>query len=490
MQYIDIIEEIKNTRVLVVGDVMLDQFVYGDAERISPESPVPVLRIKDKKEMLGGAGNVASNLAGLQADCKFISVVGDDENGSKIRNIIQSLGFDDSGLVTDASRPTTVKTRYIAQGQQLLRTDSEKTDSISDDVAKKLQDKVATMIKDVQAVIISDYNKGVLCRELIAAVIAQAGQHDIPVLVDPKRDDFSIYAGADIVTPNKKELSDSVEGMSVDNDEHVTEAARALIEKSDIKIIIATRSNEGMSIVQADQEPIHMKANVREVYDVSGAGDTVIAVLAAAMGAGAQLKVAATMANMAGGIVVGKTGTSPIMIDDFAAQMWPKNQAPVLDWEDAREQIESWQAQGLSVGFTNGCFDIVHYGHVNYLNEAKQKCDRLILGLNSDQSVKILKGANRPINDEKARATVMGAMGSIDMVVLFGAENDDQDNTPCAVVDALRPDKFFKGGDYTIDQLPEAKVVQGYGGEVDIMPVYEGYSTTSIINKSKQDKAA
>ena len=254
--------------------------------------------------------------------------------------------------------------------------------------------------------------------------------------------------------------------------------------------MIATRSEDGISVIRSEKDPLHIKTRAREVYDVSGAGDTVIAVLAAALAAGADIKDAAALANKAGGIVVGKLGTAAILAHELEGGAVHHNQAQSMGWDDAKTQIEEWKQQGLKVGFTNGCFDILHYGHVNYLNEAAARCDKLVLALNHDKSVKILKGPERPINDESARASVMGALGAIDLVVLFGAEEQGQDNTPCALVGHIQPDVFFKGGDYTIDQLPEAKIVQSYGGEVDIMPLYEGYSTTAIIEKSKSGKAA
>lgn len=490
MQDIEIIHKMKEVTVLVVGDIMLDRFIYGAAERISPEGPIPVLKISREAEMLGGAGNVLANLSGLKAGCKMISVIGDDDNGRKIRGIIRDLGYDDHGLVVDDRRPTTVKSRFIAQNQQLLRTDSEDTQEISKNIVQSLEEKIDDVIGNVQALVISDYNKGVLAPEFIQSIFHKAKAHNVPVLVDPKRDDFAIYKGADFITPNKKELSEATSKMAVRSDEDVEAAAKALMTKAGIDTVIATRSEDGISVLQKGQDAFHIKTKVREVYDVSGAGDTVIAVLAASLGAGADVRAAAKLANKAGGIVVGKTGTASIQADELEHDNNHPAQAPALGWEAAKKQIAQWQEQGLKVGFTNGCFDIIHYGHVNYLNEAKARCDKLVLGLNSDASVKILKGPERPINDEKARASVMGALGSIDLVVLFGAEKEGEDNTPCGVIDTLRPDIIFKGGDYTVDQLPEAKIAMAYGGEIDIMPLYDGYSTTSIIEKSKTGQAA
>jgi D-beta-D-heptose 7-phosphate kinase/D-beta-D-heptose 1-phosphate adenosyltransferase len=309
------------------------------------------------------------------------------------------------------------------------------------------------------------------------------------VLVDPKGLDFSIYNGADIITPNRKELSQAVGGLPTKTDEEIMVAANKIRATCDIKTVVATRSEDGMSII-GEGQPLHLKTQAREVFDVSGAGDTVIATIAAAWGTGANLQQAVMLANMAGGIVVGKVGTTPIRSQELLEALQGVeslgHQAPLMGWDAAEEIVRGWKAKGLKVGFTNGCFDILHYGHVNYLNHARGQCDRLIVGLNHDVSVKILKGPSRPVNDEVARATVMGALGAVDLVVLFGAEKTGDDNTPCAIIEKLQPDIFFKGGDYTLETLPEAKIVQSYGGEVSIMNLYEGYSTTGTIEKMQK----
>lgn len=480
------VKSMEGLGVMVVGDIMLDIFVYGDVDRISPESPVPVLNISREARMMGGAGNVVSNLGTLDVTSYVFAVVGNDNEGQQVCALAQQAGADISGIVTDASRPTSVKTRYIARAQHLLRTDSEKTHALSADQESALIDAVTKTLPKVKAVVLSDYGKGVLSKSVITKIIAAAKSKNIPVLVDPKGLDFSIYKGADIVTPNRKELSQATGGFPTKTDEEIITAAQKIRKDCGIENVVATRSEDGMSII-GKNAPLHLKTQVREVFDVSGAGDTVIATIAAALGAGATLEQAATLANIAGGIVVGKVGTTPIrsgeLLDALEGNPSFGHQAPLANWDSAIETIRGWKAKGLKVGFTNGCFDIIHYGHVNYLNHARSKCDRLIVGLNHDASVKILKGPSRPVNDELARATVMGALGAVDLVVLFGAEKAGDDNTPCAIIEALQPDIFFKGGDYTIDQLPEAKIVQSYGGEVSIMNLYEGYSTTSTIEK-------
>ncbi|MGH1378885.1 MAG: D-glycero-beta-D-manno-heptose-7-phosphate kinase [Alphaproteobacteria bacterium] len=505
---INIVNAMDGVPVLVVGDIMLDRFVYGKVDRISPESPVPVLSVTRENSMLGGAGNTLSNLMHLKCNGKILSVIGDDEDGGKIKQLAEQQGIDVSGLISSSERFSIVKTRFLAGHQQLLRTDFERIEDISDNLSDKLLEKADTLLSDVKVMILSDYGKGVLTSKLLKSLIALANDKGVKVLVDPKGVDYSIYSGADMVTPNKKELSESTGGMPVDTDDQVIDAARKLIDTSGIKAVISTRSKDGMSVISNQgTEVTHIRsASDIEVFDVSGAGDTVIATIAASLAAGADIALAASLANIAGSIVVSKVGTAPIRTqelldalhnnDDVSAiirsagnsdprspQIERTRQAPVLSYNEAREEVLRWKARGLKVGFTNGCFDIVHFGHVTYLNDARRKCDRLIVGLNSDTSVRVLKGDTRPVHDEQSRAAVLAALGSVDMVVLFGAKEHGQDNTACDLLDVLQPDIYFKGGDYTVDQIPEAPTVKAHGGVVDVMPVYDGHSTTNSILK-------
>ncbi len=488
---ISLVNKMKDSYILVIGDIMLDRFVYGNVNRISPESPIPVLSVKHENDMLGGAGNTLSNLINLGCNSKILSVIGDDDIGEQIIEFAKNHNIDIDGIVKSKDRSSIIKTRFLAGHQQLLRSDYEKTDDISDDLSDILIKKFNEIIEDVDAIILSDYGKGVLTKYLISSIINIANKYKIPVLVDPKGVDYSIYSGADIVTPNKKELSLSVGGMPTNDDKQVFDAARKLIDYSGIKSVIATRSKDGISVVTSDDVTHIKSASNIEVFDVSGAGDTVIATIAAAIAANADIISAASLANIAGSIVVSKVGTAPIraqelldtLQDDSYKSKSRMFSAPILTWQEAKEEVLRWKARGLKVGFTNGCFDILHYGHVTYLNDARHKCDRLIIGLNSDSSVKILKGETRPVHDENSRATVLAALGAVDMVVLFGAKEKGQDNTACKLLEFLQPDIYFKGGDYTIDQIPEAPTVHKYGGVVDVMPVYEGHSTTNSIKK-------
>ncbi|MCB9982786.1 MAG: D-glycero-beta-D-manno-heptose-7-phosphate kinase [Rhodospirillales bacterium] len=507
-----IIEKMPNAKVLVIGDIMLDRFIYGEVDRISPESPVPVLAIKREDQMLGGAGNALANLVGLETGANIIAVIGDDEQGTAIKTQIEKLGFSGEGLFIDTNRPTTVKSRFLAGHQQLLRTDFEHKNPLSEELAEQLVKKTKAALKSVGALIISDYGKGLLCPETLIRIIEAAREQNVPVIVDPKGRDFSIYRGATALTPNKKELSEATRGAPVSTDEDIMAAATTLIEECGIEAVVATRSGDGMSVIRAGAEPVHLRTTDIEVFDVSGAGDTVIATIAAALAAGGTLEQAAALANLAGSVVVTKVGTASIRRTELAKALTSDHgdimtragieaqkhdrarKGDILGhseagWAEAAEHIRRWKARGLKVGFTNGCFDILHYGHVSYLNNARDHCDRLIVGLNKDTSVKALKGPERPVHDEDSRAAVLAALGSVDMVVLFGADQDGDDNTAIALLETLKPDIYFKGGDYTVDQIPESPTVQAYGGEVNVMPVYEGHSTTGSIAKMKNEAA-
>lgn len=496
-----IVPRMAGRAVLVVGDIMLDHFVYGDVHRISPESPIPVLSIKRETRMLGGAGNVLSNLYGLGVKTHVVAVAGADEEAQALRDLVRERGADAEGILEAEDRPTTVKTRFLASSQQLLRTDYELIAPVAEGLENALIAKAVALIPHVQAVVLSDYGKGVLTRGVITAVIRAAQKAGVPVLVDPKAKDYALYKGADVVTPNRKELADAV-GMPTGTDEDVIAAAQTLMRGSGIAAVVATRSQDGMTILRGAKDPvIHLKTEALEVFDVSGAGDTVIAVIAAGLAAGANLYEAAAIANFAAGIVVGKVGTAPIRREELLSAIARADkvslreegqeprfdsirQAPLNGWDEAAEQVARWRARGLKVGFTNGCFDILHSGHVTYLNMARARCDRLVVAINCDDSVRRLKGPERPVNDESSRACVLGALGSVDMVVLFGvspAENDQ----PVMLLKKLTPDLLVKGADYTVDTVIGADYVISTGGTVWLAPLEEGKSTTGTIKKMR-----
>jgi D-beta-D-heptose 7-phosphate kinase/D-beta-D-heptose 1-phosphate adenosyltransferase len=495
------LDRVAGVKVVVVGDIMLDRFVYGDVNRISPEAPIPVLKVKNEIGMLGGAGNVLSNLHGLDVKASVIAVVGADAPAETLKTLVREKGASPDLLIVAADRPTTIKTRFMAARQQLLRTDSEQSDAVNVSIEDKIIAAASAALKDAGALILSDYGKGVLTPRVLTALVAAAGKQAIPVLVDPKGGDYSIYRGATAVTPNRKELAQATGGMDTSTDAAVVAACRVLMKQAGVENIVATRSQDGMSVVPLNGNPMHLRTEALEVFDVSGAGDTVIAVLAAVLATGASLQSAAAIANAAGGIVVAKVGTAAIrrgelhdvlVHKDLALQAGTDGPA-ILDRvrealavrpDEALDIVRRWQARGLKVGLTNGCFDIVHPGHVGYLNRARDKCDRLVVGLNSDASVRRLKGASRPVNDENARGMVMAALGSVDLVVLFGDDPADEDKAS-RLVGLLRPDIYFKGADYKEEQIPEAKIARGYGGDVYLVPLYEGHSTTATISRMK-----
>jgi D-beta-D-heptose 7-phosphate kinase/D-beta-D-heptose 1-phosphate adenosyltransferase len=499
----EIVTKMTGIPVLVIGDVMLDRFVIGEVSRISPESPIPILEVRRETKMLGGAGNVLRNLHGLAATAEIVALIGDDAEGKIVSGLVEAAGASAANLITIPDHPTTIKTRFVASRQQLLRVDQEQKIRLTGEQESAVLDRIRRALPQQKAVVLSDYGKGVLTQAVLTETLRLALENGIPVLVDPKGADYAKYRGASVVTPNRKELSETAGGLPAQEDAEIVAAARKIAEECGIGAVIATRSEDGMTIVTSrkTEDPIHLRTRAIEVFDVSGAGDTVIATVAAALATGASLPVAAGLANVAAGIVVAKIGTAAIrqaelleMLDkgDTALQTTPTSAKEAVDlsrkalvctWDEAQEQIERWRARGLKVGFTNGCFDILHAGHVNYLNDARNFCDRLVLGLNYDRSVQLLKGPSRPINDELSRATVIGGLGCVDMVVFFGAQEKGEDNTASRLIQHIQPDLYFKGADYTIERIPEAKIVQSYGGMVRLIPLTEGKSTTATLAK-------
>lgn len=472
--------------VLVLGDIMLDRFIYGAVERISPEAPIPVLRIAEQTDMLGGAGNVLRNLAALGACPHAVAVVGDDATGDQVAALARSCVAPVGGtieLARSPARSTTMKDRFIAAGQQLLRVDRDPSGDLDAATAAQVEATALAAVERVSAVVLSDYGKGLLSDPLIAAVAAAAARLGRPVVVDPKGRDFARYRGAGWITPNRRELQEA-SGLPTHDDATVVAAARKVIAEAGIGALLATRSEQGMTLVGADGAVHHLKAEAREVYDVSGAGDTVVAAFAAGLGAGLAPVVAAQLANVAAAIVVAKLGTAvarPVeILQALHAQELLAAEAKVADLESLATQVAQWRQAGLKVGFTNGCFDLLHPGHVSLLEQARATCDRLVVGLNSDESVRRLKGAARPVQSEAARAAVLASLSSVSRVVIFG------DDTPLALIEALRPDVLVKGADYRIDQVIGADVVQGYGGRVVLAGLSPGHSTTATIERLAQ----
>lgn len=482
---IPLVENIEGSRVLVVGDAMLDRFVSGAVDRISPEAPIPVLRVTSESSMPGGAGNVVRNLAALGANVTFIAIRGDDTAGKELAEALAADPHITADLKTDPARPTTIKVRYVAGNQQMMRADWEAGARIDERTAKTMVDAATKNIGDFGAVVLSDYDKGVLADGRARAIIAAASKAGVPVIVDPKGEGYDRYQGASLVTPNRKELEQATQAAAPDS-EAICAAARKLIAAHGLGGMLVTRSADGMTLVAKDGDAHHLPAESREVFDVSGAGDTVVAAVAAMIASGAEAPDAARVANTAAGIVVGKIGTAVCHAAELIAALHHQDlsdaEAKVLTDAEAIDRIARWRRQSLKVGFTNGCFDLLHPGHVSLLAQARAACDRLIVGLNSDASVQRLKGADRPVQNEAARSAVLASLASVDLVVIFG------EDTPYELIERLHPDMLVKGADYTVDQVVGADLVQGWGGEIVLAELKDGFSTTATIERLNRNR--
>lgn len=484
---VPLVEKIPGTRVLVVGDLMLDRFIGGEVERISPEAPIPVLRVTEETHMPGGAGNVVRNLAGLGAHVDFIAVIGDDESGDKVEASLKDLTDVRPLLIRDPDRRTTVKTRYVAANQQILRADREATNSVLKSIGDKITTAFEQAIGACDVVVLSDYGKGVLSDGRATAFIEIARKNDVDVVVDPKGNDYRLYRGASLVTPNRKELQD-VSGIDARTDDEIVNAATSVMNDCGLGGILVTRSADGMSLIEPDGTVAHRPAESQEVFDVSGAGDTVVATVAALIGSGANRADAAAVANVAAGIVVAKVGTAVAYASELTASLHHQDitdaEAKVLTDSEAADRIDVWRRQGLKIGFTNGCFDLLHPGHVSLISQARAACDKLIVGLNSDASVKRLKGEERPVQNEAARSAVLASLASVDMVVIFS------EDTPYETIKQLRPDIIVKGADYKEQDVVGGDLVKSWGGSVVLADLRPGFSTTATIERMGTTKDA
>jgi D-beta-D-heptose 7-phosphate kinase/D-beta-D-heptose 1-phosphate adenosyltransferase len=473
-------------RALVIGDVMLDRFVYGSIKRISPEAPVPIMTIRHHADMPGGAGNVVRNLAALGAGSIILGVVGDDSWGQSLTEQFGKIPGLRSGLVVDECRETTVKTRYVAEGQQVLRADRETLFPLSPDIERQLLAAYRTALAEADIVILSDYGKGVLSETVVRPIISMARSADKRVIVDPKARSFERYRGATLLKPNRGELQ-AASDSECETDEQIEEACRKLINHGDCEMMVVTRGKDGMSVVPAHGPAVHLRTAAREVFDVSGAGDTVAATLALALAAGAGIEEACSLANVAAGIVVGKRGTAIVTRGEITAALRPfeasLEQHKFFSYDRAVELAHDWHAEGLSVAFTNGCFDLLHPGHVALIDRARRTADRLIVGLNSDASVRKMKGPTRPIQGEIARATVLASLKSVDAVVIFG------EDTPLRLIEGLMPDVLVKGADYSLDQVVGADFVIEHGGKVILADLVSGHSTSGTVQRMKKTVA-
>ncbi len=477
---LSLLDRLAGRRVLVVGDVMLDEFLWGDIDRISPEAPVPVFDQRAANTTLGGAGNVVANLVALGCQVGIASVVGSDPPGQAMHADLAAIGADTSALVVDADRPTTVKTRVIARNQQLVRVDREQRRDIPPAAEAALLAAVARCLGSCGAVVLSDYGKGVLTDRVLAGLIGAAREAGVPVLGDPKGRDYGRYRGVTLLTPNRKEAGLAT-GLAMETAAEVDEAGERLLEVAAADAMLVTLSQEGMALFRRGHPPLRLPTHAREVFDVTGAGDTVIATLAAGLAAELDLAAAARIANMAAGVVVGKVGTATATPDEIRAFATGGSTDPaarkIVSGEAAVAIAARLRAAGKRVVFTNGCFDLLHVGHIRYLQRARSLGDCLILGLNSDASVRRLKGESRPLIGEGDRAHVLAALSCVDYVTVF------DDDTPLSLIEAIRPHVLAKGGDYTREQVVGHEIVERDGGRVELVEVVEGASTTAIVEK-------
>lgn len=459
-------------RVLVVGDVMLDRYWHGKATRMSPEAPVPVVRIASEEERPGGAGNVALNVAALGSAATLLGVVGMDESAARLYTSLTSAGVT-CDFLSVPDKPTITKLRVISQHQQLLRMDFEQVFQ-ADDVAP-LPEMVDTALQQAAVLVLSDYGKGTLTA--VSRLIGAARARGIPIIVDPKGTDFQRYAGASLITPNLSEF-EAVVGPCHSESELVEKGA-ALMARLNLRALLVTRGEHGMTLLQPDVPELHLPARAREVFDVTGAGDTVVSVLAAALAAGVSLSDATALANVAAGLVVAKLGTAAISAPELRRALLREEGSGrgVMTAEQLAVAVQDARAHGERIVFTNGCFDIIHAGHVGYLAEARAQGDRLIVAVNDDDSVRRLKGPGRPINPVDRRMAVLAGLEAVDWVVSFA------EDTPEELLTALRPDVLVKGGDYRVDQVVGAPIVESYGGEVKVLAFLDNVSTTAIVER-------
>ena len=471
-----------NGKVLCVGDLILDHYVHGNIDRISPEAPIPVLKADDRNyNILGGCGNVARNICSANSKCHLISIVGNDNDGLKIRKIIKEIKNLTFNLIIDKNRCTTKKTRYVCENQQILRVDNE----IESPISKVLETKIIKLLKnkinDYDVIVLSDYNKGVLTDTLIKKIIKIAQQFKKILIVDPKKKDFSVYAGATFITPNFKELKSSVNTFNINsknNDDNlVIKLSKQIINKFKFKAVITTRSSDGISVVTDVGSFFHLPSEAKEVFDVSGAGDTVLAYLSTSISKGKSLESSVKISNIAAGLAVGKFGTSVVSIGEVDNIKQIKN-IKVVTNQNLSKALKDYDSNKI-IGFTNGCFDLLHTGHISYLKSAKQKCDILILGLNSDESIRKLKGKNRPIVELKDRVEILSSFPFIDKIVVF------DEVTPIKLIKRIKPNIIFKGKDYKKQDVVGFRESKKWQGRVILIDFIKNKSTTNLIERIK-----
>ena len=469
------IPDFSSTRVVVAGDVMLDRYLFGSTGRISPEAPVPVVHVQQSDDRPGGAGNVAVNLAALGVTTSLVGVVGKDEAARSLASILGERGID-CAFAEAADRPTITKTRVQSRGQQLIRLDEENAVAMPGDAVATA---LAGTLQGAGAVVLSDYGKGALAD--VQTMIRSCRDAGVPVLVDPKGANFDKYRGASLITPNQSEF-EAVAGIA-ESDEDLVERARAMMRRLELDALLVTRSEKGMLLVEADGEPLFLSTQAREVYDVTGAGDTVIATLAAAVASGQSLGSAAALANLAAGLVVRKIGVATVTPGELSAALHQRGQGGrgLVDLDTLLALVAESHQRKERVIMTNGCFDVLHAGHVAYLEEAKSLGDRLIVAVNDDESVRRLKGESRPVNALEDRMLVLAGLAAVDWVVPFS------EDTPARLVEAVLPDVLVKGGDYKPEEIAGARDVLENGGEVRVLAFRDGHSSSRIIDRLRDE---
>jgi D-beta-D-heptose 7-phosphate kinase/D-beta-D-heptose 1-phosphate adenosyltransferase len=475
-----VIRAFASAKVLVLGDVILDRYVSGQANRLSPEAPIPVLRPRRSHATLGGAANVALNVVTLGGQAWLCGVVGDDAAAAETRKLLDGQPRIHAMLATAPGRPTTAKTRFMVGPHQLMRLDEETTAPVDDATAALLLERFDAALAEADVVVLSDYAKGVLCDAVLAEALARAKAAGRLVIADPKRADLAAYRGADLLTPNELEARVAT-GIDAADDAGAERAGRIALSATDGQAVLVTRSERGLTLVCRDRPTLHVPTRARAVADVSGAGDTLVAALSIALSAGADLAEAAALANVAAGVSVSKQGTATVTAAEVLGVLHMRDlvatDSKIASTEDAVARVAEWHKAGLKVGFANGCFDLIHPGHIRLLTEARAGCDRLIVALNTDDSVRRLKGPTRPVQSETARATVMASLAPVDMVVLFA------EDTPRELIAQLHPDVLVKGSDYSVETVVGADLVLGWGGRVLLVDLREGFSTTGTIRR-------
>jgi D-beta-D-heptose 7-phosphate kinase/D-beta-D-heptose 1-phosphate adenosyltransferase len=466
-------------KVLVVGDLILDEYIWGGVNRISPEAPVPILETRSENLALGGAANVANNLVGLGCQVHLCGALGQDDKGDKLLTTIHGRSIQTEGIFRFVHRPTTSKIRIIAHNQQILRIDKEDNRPITAKTENKLIQYINQVIPEMDGVICSDYHKGVLTDKVIKAIMHRAQKSKKPVIVDPKSSDFSLYKGATVITPNAREVARSVP-IKIEDKEDLGRAAEYLLNLTRAQAILITRGKDGMVLYQNKEKFVSIPTVAKEVFDVTGAGDTVISVFSMAVFVGFNFQEAAWLSNMAASVVVGKVGTAVVTleeINEFLHDEMLRTSHTVLELDELKKILSLAKSTEKKIVFTNGCFDIIHGGHIEFLQQAKALGDILVVGLNSDKSVKKLKGENRPIKTERERANILAALKYIDYITLF------EETTPEKIIQEIRPDILVKGADYKIDEVVGREIVEGYGAKVELLPIVEGHSTTKTLEK-------